>query len=96
MLRPVLFALQPEAARRFTCGVLGLLARTRAGAGFSDVLGHMRADTRLARSLGGHAFASPVGMSALLDPAGRAARAFARFGVGFLEVGPTARASEGC
>jgi dihydroorotate dehydrogenase len=84
LLRPMLFALPPESARRLSIGVLAGLGRIPGGRAFIDVLGHMRADERLAQG----PWRAPVGLGALLDPDGAASGALARFGVGFIEVGP--------
>ncbi len=55
-----------------------------------DLMGHMRPSPALARTLGGTSLVSPLGMSAAIDPEGKALLAFERFGFGFLEVGPVA------
>lgn len=86
--RPLLFRLQPRAARAFALGFMGRLARLPLGPWVIDLLGHMRPDPRLAVSVAGVRFPSPVGLGPGLDPRGTALPAFARFGVGFLEVGP--------
>jgi hypothetical protein len=53
-----------------------------------DLLGHMRADPRLAVSALGIEFPTPVGLGPGLDVELVALPALARFGVGFLDVGP--------
>jgi dihydroorotate dehydrogenase len=56
-----------------------------------DVMGHMRPPAAMRREVAGVRVASPLGMSAVIDPGGRAYRAFERFGYGFVELGPVAR-----
>src|SRR5262245_16851228 len=86
--RPVLFRLSAERARDFALGVVGLLVRLPLGGAVIDFLGHMRADPRLARTVAGVTFPAPVGLGPGLDARAVALPALARFGVGFLEVGP--------
>lgn len=86
--RPLLYRLCPKAARAFALGFMGRLARLPLGPQTIDLLGHMRADPRLAVSLLGRTFPAPVGLGPGLDPEGVALPAFARFGVGFLSLGP--------
>ncbi len=86
--RPLLYRLRPRAARALSLGFMGRLARVPLGSRVIDLLGHMRADPRLAVSLLGTEFPSPVGLGPGLDPQGIALPALARFGVGFLDVGP--------
>lgn len=88
LLRPVLLRLGPENARGLAIATLSALGRTAIGRGSIDFLGHMRADPRLALRRGAIATPAPVGLAALIDPNGSAAAAFARFGVGFVEIGP--------
>lgn len=88
--RPALFLLPAENSRSLALGLMGRLAALPCGVGgrIIDFLGHMRPDARLARSAFGLEFPSPVGLGLRLDPAGCAARAWTRFGFGFIEVGP--------
>jgi dihydroorotate dehydrogenase len=88
VLRPVLFRLSPAKARDLSLGVMGLLGRTRLGTAIIDFLGHMRPDPRLARSLMGVSVPTAVGLGTGIDIDARALHALARFGIGFLEVGP--------
>lgn len=55
-----------------------------------DLMGHMRPPAAMRREVAGIRVASPLGMSAVIDPCGRAYRAFERFGYGFVEIGPVA------
>ncbi|MBD0373527.1 MAG: dihydroorotate dehydrogenase [Pyrinomonadaceae bacterium] len=86
--RPILFRLPARAARDFALGFMGRLARLPLGSRVIDFLGHMRADERLRQSLLGIDFPTSVGLGPWLDTNARALPALARFGFGFLEVGP--------
>ena len=89
-LRPLLLRLEPERARRIAIGTLSVIGRSAMGRTAIDFLGHMRADPRLAKKMCGQSFPSPVGIGAMLDPSGAALGALARFGCGFVEIGPIA------
>src|SRR5262245_7875003 len=86
--RPVLFRLSATRAREIALGVMGRLARLPLGPGIIDFLGHMRPDARLRRSLSGIDFPTVIGLGPGLDTGAVALPALARFGFGFLEVGP--------
>jgi hypothetical protein len=86
--RPLFFRLPAEQARDFALGFMGTLARLPFGPKAIDFLGHMRADPRLGHSFLGIDFPTAVGLGPGLDANARALPALARFGVGFLEVGP--------
>lgn len=86
--RPVLFRLSAERARDFALGFMGALARLPLGSRLIDFLGHMRADTRLARRALGLTLPTRLGIGPGLDAKAVALPALARFGIGFLEVGP--------
>jgi dihydroorotate dehydrogenase len=88
VLRPMLLAIGAERSRRLATSTLRTLGRTPLGLQAIDFLGHMRADTRLATCAGELALSGPIALGALIDPAGDALAAFARFGVGMIEVGP--------
>lgn len=88
LFRPLLFSLPARTARDLSLGMLGRLARLPLGSAVIDFLGHMRADPRLARSYNGLELASPLGLGPHLDPQAVAAAALARFGFGFVEIGP--------
>jgi dihydroorotate dehydrogenase len=89
--RPLLFRLPPRLARNLCLGMIGTLARLPLGGKVIDLLGHMHPDPHLRCDVLGITFPSPVGLGAGLDVDGTALRAFARFGFGFLEVGPVLR-----
>jgi dihydroorotate dehydrogenase len=86
--RPVLLRFPAETARNFALGLMGRLARLPFGPAVIDFLGHMRADPRLRRSILGIDFPTAVGLGPHLDTTAVALPALARFGVGFIEVGP--------
>jgi dihydroorotate dehydrogenase len=67
---------------------MGGLARLPVGPSVIDFLGHMQADPRLRRSARGIQFPTAVGLGPGLDTAAVALPALARFGFGFLEIGP--------
>src|SRR4051794_13077367 len=86
--RPLLFRFSAERARNFALGFIGFLCRLPLGGRVIDLLGHMRADPRLARERLRVRFPSPVGIGPALDGRAVALPALARFGTGFLEIGP--------
>jgi dihydroorotate dehydrogenase len=88
VLRPLLFLFPPEAARDLSLGMIGALGRSRLGSAVIDFLGHMRADPRLEKNVLGRPFPTTVGLGAGLDSNAVAAPGLARFGFGFLELGP--------
>jgi dihydroorotate dehydrogenase len=92
ILRPMLFRLPPESARDLSLWAMGTLARSPVGSLVIDFMGHMRPDPRLGRGRMGLRFPSAVGLGAGIDAVGIATPALARFGFGYLELGPvTAR-----
>ncbi len=86
--RPLLYRLPAGTARSIALGFMGRLARLPLGGAVIDLLGHMRPDPRLAVNVLGVRFLSAVGLGPSLDPEAVALPAFARFGVGFLDIGP--------
>ena len=88
LLRPVLFRLPAGAARRWTLEALGRLAALPGGYRVVEFFGHMRADRRLAVRVASRDFPAPAGLGSALDGEGTALGALARFGVGFVELGP--------
>lgn len=86
--QPLFFRMPAVRARDFALGFMGGLARLPLGPAAIDFLGHMRADPRLRRSFLGIDFPTAVGLGPGLDGRAAALPALARFGFGFLEVGP--------
>jgi dihydroorotate dehydrogenase len=94
LFRPLLFRLPAPRARALTLGALGALGRHRLGPQLIALMGHMRPPPSIARQALGLRFASPVGIGADLPGNEGALAALARFGVGFVEVGPVALRGE--
>jgi dihydroorotate dehydrogenase len=92
VFRPILFRLPAASAREFVFGFLGMLARGPVGPAVIDFLGHMGAPACLRREILGIDFPGPVGLGAGLDVRAVALPALARFGFGFLEIGPVTAA----
>lgn len=86
--RPLLFRLPTGLARDTSLGLMGTLSKLPFGGAVIDLLGHMRAPQRLQRQVIGLRFPAPIGLGPHLDVEAKALQALARFGFGFLEVGP--------
>src|SRR5918996_3330493 len=86
--KPILFRLPASRARNVALGFMSGLARLPFGPYLIDFLGHMRADTRLRQTFIGIEFPTAAGIGPWLDNQAVALRALARFGIGFIEVGP--------
>lgn len=84
--RPILFQLPDRLARTLALGLMGKLAKAPGGGRVIDFLGHMRPDPALAVRFGPARLASPVILGWRVDPECRASRAFARFGIGGMEL----------
>ncbi len=93
----VLFVLPDRTARALALGVIGPLGRSAPGRALIEFLGHMAPDRRLARRHGDTMFPAPVGLGWRVDPERRATRAWAEFGVGFIEAkeGPPGTVTRG-
>jgi dihydroorotate dehydrogenase len=81
LVRPLLFALEPETAHHFTLDAYSALARLGLAPSPSP------APAACAREVMGLRFPNPVGLAAGLDKNGEYIDALARLGFGFLEVG---------
>lgn len=88
VLRQWLFLSEPRRARDFTLRSLEWLGSTAAGRVLIHAMGYMTPPEEVRTQVLGIDFPSPVGLGAGLDVDGRAANAFARFGFGFIEIGP--------
>ncbi len=86
--QPALFRLPAKTGRDLALGFMGSLSRFPMGLAVIDFLGHMRPDARLRRTFLGIDFPATVGLGPWLDGRVVALPALARFGFGFLEVGP--------
>lgn len=81
-----LFSLPGETGRALALGVIGALGKSVAGRRVIGFMGHMEPDPSLAVDVAGDRFLSPVGLGWRVDPARKATRALAQFGVGCIEV----------
>src|SRR5882724_6984644 len=91
-VRPLLFALDPETAHRFTIALLRGASRLDIAL---RVLGFCQPPSK-PRTLFGLNFPNPVGLAAGLDKSGVAIPAWAALGFGFIEIGTiTAKAQAG-
>lgn len=95
VLRPLMLSFGAERARRLATATLATLSRFPLGPAAIDFLGHMRADDRLRMKVGAIDLAGPIALGSMIDPRGKAAGAFARFGVGLIELGPVAEQGNG-
>lgn len=91
LFRPLLFRLAPERGRDLALGLLGQVGRMPTGPHLIQLLGHMQVAPAHARTVMGLRFPGAVGVGDGFDSAGVATAALARFGVGFVEVGPVSR-----
>jgi hypothetical protein len=94
LLRPLMLRLGAERSRRLAVSTLQTLTRVPFGLAAIDFLGHMRADERLRTRAGSLELPGPIGLGALVDPRGEALDAFARFGVGLIEIGAVAERAQ--
>lgn len=88
VFKPALFRLPFGLARSIALGSMGMLSRLPCGGAVISFFGHMAPAKQLERRRGELRFPSPVGLGSGIDPSMTAARAFARFGFGFIEIGP--------
>ena len=89
VFRPLLSWLPWPTARAIAFGFLGALNRRPGGGAIIDFLGHLRPDTRLRRPfVTGVSLPASLGLSPALDLGAVATGALARFGFGFVELGP--------
>lgn len=86
---PLMKRMPHERGRRFVNGFFALLGRIPEGHRVVDMLGHMEPHESLRTRLpSGQTLASPLVLSPCIDPHGRGAAAFSRFGCGALTFGP--------
>src|SRR5260370_30149003 len=95
VLRPLMVSFGAERSRRLAVATLRTLSRLPLGLAAIDFLGHMRAASPLGRRVGALDVPGPIALGAMIDPSGEALAAFARFGVGLIEVGPVAGHADG-
>src|SRR4029450_12776016 len=87
---PLLFRLPAPQARALTLGALGALGAARIGPQIIALMGHTRPAVSLAQQALDLQFPAPVGIGADLPGNEAALNALARFGVGYVEIGPGA------
>jgi dihydroorotate dehydrogenase len=88
IFKPLLFALAPERARRWTLRAIGAVGRAPGGAFLIRTLGHMETPPEMSATVSGLRFDCPVGLGGEVDPHGEARTALSQFGFGYLEIGP--------
>lgn len=88
LFRPLLFKLPARLSRALTLRAIGTLSRIQGGSFVIRTLGHMEPSPLLERDIAGIFMDTPIGLSGSVDPKGIAQRAFAQFGIGFIEHGP--------
>jgi dihydroorotate dehydrogenase len=88
VFRPLLFRLPAALSRDLALSIMGAIARLPLGVRLIDLLGHMQPPDTVHCTILGIDFPSPVGLSAGFDPHLLALPALARFGFGFIEIGP--------
>jgi dihydroorotate dehydrogenase len=88
VFRPILFRLPVLTGRNLALRAMGALARFPGGHRIIEFMGHMRPPAGLSRTLQGVTFRTPVGLAPGIDPQLHGLPALARFGFGFVEVGP--------
>lgn len=81
----LLFSLPDAAGRAVALGVIGTLGGSAVGRGLIEIMGHMAPDARLAVTLAGQRYPSPIGLGWRVDPEQRATEGLACFGVGCIE-----------
>jgi len=94
IIRPILFAFDPEKVHHFSFSVIRLMGRL----GLGGLLGSMYkvSDKRLEREVFGLRFPNPVGLAAGFDKDARLYNELSDFGFGFIEIGTvTPRPQEG-
>ena len=90
LLKPATAWLPVKARRTLALRGLQAIAALPGGSLLIDFLGRMKPDECLGTALDGTPLISPIGLGEGVDPDAVAIRALARFGVGFVEVGPYA------
>ncbi len=88
ILKPLLERIAGRNGARVVVRGLAGLAAMPLGSRVLDFFGHMAPDPRLAVTVAGRRWSTPLGLGCRLDPTGVALSAWDRFGVGFVELGP--------
>lgn len=95
LLKPPLASLGFDNGSAIALGSMGRLASLPGGKFLIQLMGHMHPDPRLSIERAGFVFETRVGIGCRIDPRMFATRAFAEFGVGFIEVGPVVKHASG-
>ncbi len=85
---PILRGMPHDAGRRLVNSLLGGLASLPLGSRVIEAMGHMAPPEALRTPLGALDLSTPLVLASPIDPTGRAARAFSKFGLGALTIGP--------
>ncbi|TCP52162.1 dihydroorotate dehydrogenase [Tumebacillus sp. BK434] len=88
LFKPLLFRMPAAKARSLTLRAIGTLNSLPGGYLLIELMGHMKPEPELRRTVWGREFSAPVGLSGRIDPELAATGALGKFGFGFLEVGP--------
>jgi hypothetical protein len=88
IVRPLLFRLPVAVGRDLATGMIGSIARLPWGRHVIEFMGHMRPPAPLRRRLGTAELDAPLGLAPGIDPSLVGLPGVARFGFGFVEVGP--------
>ena len=95
LARPLFFRMDPEAAHDLTFSIAERMGQSRMARSAARRLAHTP-DPRLATSVLGHTFPSPIGTAAGFDKNARLTRILPELGFGFMEIGSaTAHPSQG-
>lgn len=80
--------IRPETSREFIHTSMSTIASIPGGRALINFLGHMKSPQELQKQISHTTFASPIGLSSLIDPSLSGMNAFPQLGFGFLEIGP--------
>lgn len=88
LFRPLLFRLPAGRGRDLALTSIGVIAALPGGRHVIEFMGHMRPPAPLRRRLGDLEIDAPVGLAPGIDPRLAGLAGLARFGFGFVEIGP--------
>lgn len=88
VFRPLLFRLPAGTGRDLALASIGAIAALPGGRHVIEFMGHMRPARPLRRRLGDLEIDAPVGLAPGIDPRFVGLNGLARFGFGFIEIGP--------
>lgn len=84
----VLNKLSAKSSRAFIHHSMQTIATIPGGRHVIGFLGHMQPASSLSKTINNKVFASPIGLSSVIDPHMTGSKAFQELGFGFLEIGP--------